>query len=100
MSETQGIIEQAKVFKHDKKELWSFIIKDENQRIICVDSLIRHYSDPILSEKTFTIVRFNSEDGKKLVEVMIPNREIPTSLSDINIFEGKLALINFFHESV
>lgn len=100
MSEIHGTIEKASVSKNEEKELWSFKIKDEHQEIIYIDSLIRHFPDPILSEETFTTVNFKSEDEKKLVEVMIPKREIPESLSDITIFEGKSAVIKYSDESL
>lgn len=100
MSEIHGTIEKASVSNNEEKELWSFKIKDEDQKIIYIDSLTRHFPDPILSEETFTTVTFKSENEKKLVEIMIPKREIPASLSDIKIFEGKSAVVKYFDESL
>lgn len=98
MSEIHGIIEQAKVIEHGKSELWSFKIKDEDEKLLSVDSLTRHFPEPILSEDSFTTVMFKSEDNGYSVEIKIPRGEIPASLSDIKIFEGKSTVVKFFDE--
>jgi len=93
MIDIHGIIERATVAKKDNKEFWSFRIKDEDEKIISLDSFVRHFTDPILSEESFTIVSFENDDKGELIEVIIPRREVPASLSDIEVFEGKSVVI-------
>lgn len=96
----RGFIEQASLTKHVNKELWSFVIKGGDAKIMSVDSLSRHYPDPILSEKTFTIVTFKDEGGEISVEVKLPREDVPTSLSDVKIFEGKSVVVKKLDESI
>ncbi|MCM1142513.1 MAG: hypothetical protein NC453_28420 [Muribaculum sp.] len=100
MIKISGLIERASLTKHDNKELWSFVIKSDDAKIMSVDSLSRHYPDPILSEEPFTIVTFKDEDKGIYVEVKLPREAVPSSLSDVKIFEGKSVIVKTLDESV
>ncbi|MCM1142136.1 MAG: hypothetical protein NC453_26500 [Muribaculum sp.] len=100
MIENYGSIEHASLSIYDDKELWSFVIKVGDTKVISVDSLTRHYSDPILTKESFTIVTFKDEDKGIYVEVKLPREAVPSSLSDVKIFEGNTIVVKTLDESV